>query len=420
MATVLAAVAAAVAASGGVGVRGAVRSDEFGNVGQGMYGSFTSKIGSCNTVALQHVANGFALWAVQWAEAASREFTWGRAAEPQCAMAWWGGLLSLWSPWDDTLDVASSGQLAQSLEQILLGPTVTNMERAHGHAVLAMFAAGVADGDRVALFADHMENVTDTFPEDAAAVTLYAAALQAQSVPQVRGVARRNYDQAATGRKLALQVLSGSPGLPAAATVLSMGSATVPLAQTALSRVELAVQAAPDAPGMWRQLGELVSATRWLPSQSLCTHMRVLLIAAMQNARLGHWHNASNAFKEAVAASSRYATKSGSTELDWYSMMRSISTMIQEGRFSEATTQLQRLNAGVSTEKGAFALSAYYAIAKAEYDVLSGGDAQLDDTEPTLLKCAECTTAVNAMRFRGHASEICLGSCCYRGDSPAI
>ncbi|MGE0682572.1 MAG: hypothetical protein AB7P69_16940 [Candidatus Binatia bacterium] len=101
--------------------------------------------------------------------------------DPNCTMAYWGIALALGPNLNDRMDNARGKEAYQAIQQaITLARHVGEHERAYIEALAARYAADPEKADRKTLdhaYADAMRNLSQRYPYDLDATTLFAAAL---------------------------------------------------------------------------------------------------------------------------------------------------------------------------------------------------------------------------------------------------
>ncbi len=113
-------------------------------------------------------------------EAAERSFLKAAQLDPDCAMCWWGASLVLGPNINAAMDPASNAPAFERVKQAqALAKNASKREQAYINALSARYSEHAPD-DRTPLdqaFADAMRQVSETYPDDLDAATLYAEAL---------------------------------------------------------------------------------------------------------------------------------------------------------------------------------------------------------------------------------------------------
>jgi len=206
---------------------------------------------SCSPGAQRTFTRGVALLHSFGYEEAERTFREAAAADPSCAMAWWGVAMSLFHPvWAAGNPAAAPGpaELARGREAVeKAGAARARTEREQDY--VAAVAAYYQDSERLdhaarsLAFEKAMEQVARRHPADQEAQVFYALALLGNSPPSDKTFARQK--QAAV---ILNRVLPQAPDHPGVAHYLIHSFDYPPLASLALPAARAYSKIAPSAP----------------------------------------------------------------------------------------------------------------------------------------------------------------------------
>ena len=148
----------------------------------------------CAPGAAKNVETGVTLLHSFWYDEAERTFRRAIAADPQCAIAFWGVAMSQYYPlWPAPLTPA---RLAAGTEALAAARKITSgspRERAYIDALSSFFEqpAGTSVHDRAVKYEDAMAGVVATYPDDDEAAIFYALALNGAALPTDKTYARQ-------------------------------------------------------------------------------------------------------------------------------------------------------------------------------------------------------------------------------------
>jgi tetratricopeptide (TPR) repeat protein len=204
---------------------------------------------TCAAAVQPVISRGLALLHSFWYEEVNREFRAVTAADPQCAIAWWGVAISQWQPlWE--VRGPSRAALDRGREAIEKGQalgTGSPRERAY-LAALARFYTSVGSvdhTDRVLAYERAMEKLHAEYPADTEAAVLYAFALlsTAASHPPDKTYARQR-----KAGELLQTVFRSEPDHPGVAHYIIHAYDYPPLAPGGLEAARRYASLAPDSP----------------------------------------------------------------------------------------------------------------------------------------------------------------------------
>ncbi len=204
---------------------------------------------TCAAAVQPAISRGLALLHSFWYEEVNREFRAVAAADPHCAIAWWGVAMSQWQPvWE--VRGPSRAALDRGREAIEKGQalgTGSPRERAY-LAALARFYTSVETvdhTDRVVAYEQAMEKLHAEHPADTEAAVLYAFALlsSAASHPPDKTYARQK-----KAGELLQPVFRTQPNHPGVAHYIIHAYDYPTLAQGGLEAARRYASLAPDSP----------------------------------------------------------------------------------------------------------------------------------------------------------------------------
>ena len=167
---------------------------------------------SCSGRAATAIDRGTAYLYSFWYDAARRSFREAEAAQPGCAMAWWGEAMSDWQQIERLPDgsMLDAGRVA--VAQARAAPVQTPRERAYVDAVANIFdPAPRAAAARVLAFSDAMAVIARDHPEDRQAPVFEAVTLLSDELPDDPTLARARRALALLDRALVLE--PDNPGI---------------------------------------------------------------------------------------------------------------------------------------------------------------------------------------------------------------
>ena len=206
---------------------------------------------ACSPPAQRTFTRGVALLHSFGYEEAEKTFREAAAADPSCAMAWWGVAMSLFHPvWASANPSAAPApaELArgrEAVERAKAAEARTERERDYVAAVEAFYAdpGGVAYPARASAFEKAMEGVARRHPRDQEAQVFYALALLGVSSPTDKTFAAQKKAAA-----LLNDVLPRAPEHPGVAHYLIHSFDYPALAELALPAARAYSKIAPSAP----------------------------------------------------------------------------------------------------------------------------------------------------------------------------
>lgn len=141
---------------------------------------------SCNAEASTHLHRGLALLHHMMYERAAESFVAAQAAEPACAMAYWGQAMSFVHPiWSDPPPAPVFQKGASLVQTAMAKGTKTARERAYIDALQAYYATGKSNKESANLraFASGWARVHEKYPDDPDAALFHALAQLATADP---------------------------------------------------------------------------------------------------------------------------------------------------------------------------------------------------------------------------------------------
>ncbi len=140
---------------------------------------------SCRPQVAMDINRGVALVHSFWHEEALRTFEKVAAADPDCAIAWWGVAMARFHLYSST---PSAAELDAGMQALIRADTVkekSEREAAYVHAAYKLFEGYSARESDVSArrFADAMRGVSERYPQDIDAKAFYALGLLGGSAP---------------------------------------------------------------------------------------------------------------------------------------------------------------------------------------------------------------------------------------------
>lgn len=221
---------------------------------------FAISCGADSQKAFKH-----AVWTLHsfWYPEALKEFTAIAAAEPGCAMAYWGEAMSHWYPLWYPPSPAALKAGSEAVAKALAAPTKTPREKDY----IAAIAAFYRDNDkldhrtRALAYEKAMEQVYVKYPDDREAAVFYALALNATAPPTDKTFANKRKAAAILNK-----IWKEEPNHPGVVHYLIHSDDTPQFAEAGLAAAICYAKIAPDVPhalhmpshiftrlGMWQQ-----------------------------------------------------------------------------------------------------------------------------------------------------------------------
>ncbi|MFZ2005934.1 MAG: hypothetical protein WAV02_12660 [Stellaceae bacterium] len=200
---------------------------------------------SCNSDAQKRFDRAVAILHSMWYEEAVRAFTGVAAADPACAMAWWGVAMSHWYPlWYPPPPPALEAGAAAVAKAEAIGAK-TERERGYIAAIATFYRnSDTLDHRTRALAYEHaMASLHQQFPADREAAIFYALALDATALPTDKTYA--NQRKAAA---ILEPIFAEQPNHPGVAHYLIHSDDAPPLAKAGLPAARRYAQIAPSVP----------------------------------------------------------------------------------------------------------------------------------------------------------------------------
>jgi hypothetical protein len=199
---------------------------------------------SCAAAARGQIEQGVALLHSFWYEESARTFAEAGAADPTCAMAYWGQAMSLWHPlWAPPSP--SDLQRGHELSERAVALAHTPRERGYAEAVAAYYRDLPAPsyGVRVAAYEQAVERVARQNPDDHEAAIFYALAIIANGAAfDSTGARARRADS------ILLPLFRADPHHPGVAHYVIHANDSPRLAPLALDAARHYAQIAPAVP----------------------------------------------------------------------------------------------------------------------------------------------------------------------------
>ena len=200
---------------------------------------------SCNSDAQKRFDRAVAILHSMWYEEAVKAFTGVAAADPACAMAWWGVAMSHWYPlWYPPPPPALEAGAAAVAKAEAIGAK-TERERGYIAAIATFYRnSDTLDHRTRALAYEHaMASLHQQFPADREAAIFYALALDATALPTDETYA--NQRKAAA---ILEPIFAEQPTHPGVAHYLIPRADAPPLAKAGLPAARRYAQIAPSVP----------------------------------------------------------------------------------------------------------------------------------------------------------------------------
>ena len=200
---------------------------------------------SCNSDAQKRFDRAVAILHSMWYEEAVKAFTGVAAADPACAMAWWGVAMSHWYPlWYPPPPPALEAGAAAVAKAEAIGAK-TERERGYIAAIATFYRnSDTLDHRTRALAYEHaMASLHQQFPADREAAIFYALALDATALPTDKTYA--NQRKAAA---ILEPIFAEQPNHPGVAHYLIHSDDAPPLAKAGLPAARRYAQIAPSVP----------------------------------------------------------------------------------------------------------------------------------------------------------------------------
>ncbi|MBV8493359.1 MAG: hypothetical protein JO162_07755, partial [Alphaproteobacteria bacterium] len=206
-----------------------------------------------------------AVWTLHsfWYPEALKGFTDIAAAEPDCAMAYWGIAMSHWYPLWYPPNAAALKAGSEAVEKAIAAQPKTDREKDY----IAAIAAFYHDSDkldhrtRALAYEKAMEQVYLRYPDDREAGVFYALALNATALPTDKSFANKK-----KAAEILNRVFAEQPNHPGAVHYLIHSDDTQELAEAGLPAAICYARIAPEVPhalhmpshiftrlGLWRQ-----------------------------------------------------------------------------------------------------------------------------------------------------------------------
>jgi len=141
---------------------------------------------SCAASQQAAITRGVALLHSFWYDKAEQQFKDVIAADPTCAIAYWGEAMSVWHQIWDRPDAATLARGLTLVQQGQKAGAKTQRERDYLDALAKFYQNGDADSFevRVAAYSQAMEKLHETYPEDHEAAAFYGLSLLAAAPPR--------------------------------------------------------------------------------------------------------------------------------------------------------------------------------------------------------------------------------------------
>src|SRR5664279_1181291 len=141
---------------------------------------------SCAASQQAAITRGVALLHSFWYDKAEQQFKDVIAADPTCAIAYWGEAMSVWHQIWDRPDVATLARGLALVQQGQKAGAKTQRERDYLDALAKFYQNGDKDSFevRVAAYSQAMEKLHATYPEDHEAAAFYGLSLLAAAPPR--------------------------------------------------------------------------------------------------------------------------------------------------------------------------------------------------------------------------------------------
>src|SRR6185436_6537934 len=253
-----------------------------------------------------------------WYDEAEKSFNEVAAADPSCAIAYWGVAMSLYHPiWaGPTPPEVKRGQ--EAVAKARAAGAKTERERDYIAAIEAFFrdAQGVDHRTRALAYEKAMEGVSARYPDDREAAIFHALALLGTASP-----ADKTYARQKQAGEILNRVLPAQPDHPGVAHYLIHSFDYPELAELAL-----------PAARSYSKIAESSPHALHMPS-----HIFV---------RLGLWDDSIRANEESAAAARAHVEKTqpGAASFDELHALDYLTySFLQEGRDAEARTMVERV-----------------------------------------------------------------------------
>jgi hypothetical protein len=200
---------------------------------------------SCNAAAQERFVRAVAILHSFWYEEAEKAFAAVAAADPACAMAWWGVAMSHWHPLWDSPTAAALAAGAAAVAKAEAAQAKTERERGYIAAIAVFYKdSGKLDHKSRALaYEAAMANLHQTYPDDRESAIFYALALDATALPTDKTFAKQK--QAAA---ILEPIFAAQPNHPGTAHYLIHSYDSPPLAESGLPAARRYAGIAPSVP----------------------------------------------------------------------------------------------------------------------------------------------------------------------------
>lgn len=239
---------------------------------------------SANPAAQRQFDRALAMLHSFWYEELEGAFGEVHRLDPSAGMAWWGVAMSLWHPlWDPPPDAVALQKGQDALQQAQSAGPLTERERAYIKALGRFYAdpGRVDHATRAGAYAQAMESVHRSYPEDLEATAFWALALLATASPS-----DRSHTNQLRAADLLEQVARAEPNHPGVVHYLIH---------------------AYDSPGLAaRGLRDAFCYSQLAPAVPHALHMPSHIFT-----RLGMWERAIESNREAAKVARDYAKRVG-------------------------------------------------------------------------------------------------------------
>ncbi len=235
---------------------------------------------TCAPAAAKDVETGVALLHSFWYDEAERTFRKALAADPQCAIAYWGVAMTQYYPmWPTPLTPARLRNGAEALKEARKITTGSVREHAYVDALSAFYDQpdGTPVHDRAVQYEDAMLHLATAYPDDDEAQIFYALALNGAALPTDKTYARQKKAAEILNRQLAKH-----PRHPGVIHYLIHSDDTPELAPLALDAARAYAQIAPAVPHA-QHMPSHIFTRLGLWDESIAANLRAEKAAAAQH-----------------------------------------------------------------------------------------------------------------------------------------